>query len=443
MTAATPAVNGPEDIELCGRAPGDNLSQADLLNVLNEAGRKFCQHLQLDGFEDMTIHQDMPHGSHWTFLFLDAQGEILPLHWQGGARGRLLSYPMHEAALRSMMIDDEMLQRLKRHKILTIKYSSVSEDESAINQAKLDGVKPVYLSECVSALSVYDYSANSGNRWKATILTDEGIYRDFDLEMDRLHTVLDEHGIRLPINEHRRPGEKAFQSILITLFLETEEGWNKSLDAIEELTGVTLNDFYDNKRIDELMFDRTMKRSRDYFSAFQILNLIEDWIRFNKKEVKNLYRLRQRATDAFEAEEFEPLREFIKLRSSILLKRVSRMKENITSLRDGLFNATSLQEATRGTSLNKTLYLFTTVTIIYLPISFLATLWALPWLHEQSNPNAEAVQPSSFWTTMIVVPGITYLLSAAFAWYFWPGSSNRRRVEMWILLKGIEFRNIS
>lgn len=37
-----------------------------------------------------------------------------------------------------------------------------------------------------------------------------------------------------------------------------------------------------------------------------------------------------------------------------------------------LFNATSLREATRGTSLNMTLYLFTIVTIIYTPIGFLA-----------------------------------------------------------------------
>ncbi len=37
-----------------------------------------------------------------------------------------------------------------------------------------------------------------------------------------------------------------------------------------------------------------------------------------------------------------------------------------------LFSATSLREATKGIELNRAVYVFTVVTVIYTPISFLA-----------------------------------------------------------------------
>lgn len=37
-----------------------------------------------------------------------------------------------------------------------------------------------------------------------------------------------------------------------------------------------------------------------------------------------------------------------------------------------LFNATSLKEAMRGMELNRAIYMFTAVTVIYTPLSFIA-----------------------------------------------------------------------
>lgn len=56
-----------------------------------------------------------------------------------------------------------------------------------------------------------------------------------------------------------------------------------------------------------------------------------------------------------------------------LLDRIGHKTEEVKSLRDGLFNATSLREASKGIALNRAIYVFTVVTVIFTPLGFMAT----------------------------------------------------------------------
>ncbi|KAM6536243.1 hypothetical protein FALCPG4_002254 [Fusarium falciforme] len=62
----------------------------------------------------------------------------------------------------------------------------------------------------------------------------------------------------------------------------------------------------------------------------------------------------------------------MKERATRFQNRVRKKSEEIKSLRDGLFNATSLREATKAMALNQAIYVFTVVTVLFTPVSFLA-----------------------------------------------------------------------
>lgn len=124
-----------------------------------------------------------------------------------------------------------------------------------------------------------------------------------------------------------------------------------------------------------------------------------------------------------------------------------------------LFNATSLREARKGMALNRSIYVFTVVTIMYTPLGFMAvgptahmptstcsgkyetkktprqTFWALPILNTASD--GENSRPSGFgvFITFIIIPGLTYVACAWMAWYF----TSRRTGETFtaFLMKGV------
>ncbi|KAF0641055.1 hypothetical protein FPSE5266_06821 [Fusarium pseudograminearum] len=64
---------------------------------------------------------------------------------------------------------------------------------------------------------------------------------------------------------------------------------------------------------------------------------------------------------------------YINEKAGTVQRRLRKKKEEINSLRDGLFNATSLRESTKAMALNQAIYVFTVVTVLFTPVSFLAT----------------------------------------------------------------------
>ncbi|KAK4450497.1 hypothetical protein QBC34DRAFT_297065 [Podospora aff. communis PSN243] len=90
-----------------------------------------------------------------------------------------------------------------------------------------------------------------------------------------------------------------------------------------------------------------------------------------------------------------------------LLRRIATKQEETKNLRDGLFNATSVSEVKNSTQLNRYILIFTTVTIFYLPLSFI-TLGLFDW-RDRTQVAWSAV-------TIVLVAGITYLFSGISMW---------------------------
>ncbi|KAJ4317633.1 hypothetical protein N0V84_007232 [Fusarium piperis] len=126
------------------------------------------------------------------------------------------------------------------------------------------------------------------------------------------------------------------------------------------------------------MFDKSFTRSKDYFVALQLLRIMDEWINEARSSIEALRDSSAIKRSIFCVEEaednFDAAIKKMNQRATRLQNRVRKKSEQINSLRDGLFNATSLREATKAMALNQAIYIFTVVTVLFTPLSFLAVL---------------------------------------------------------------------
>ncbi|KAJ5293849.1 hypothetical protein N7508_008670 [Penicillium antarcticum] len=108
-------------------------------------------------------------------------------------------------------------------------------------------------------------------------------------------------------------------------------------------------------------------------------------------------------------------------RSRPRLDRIERKVEEVKSLRDGLFNATSVREASKGTSLaemsgrqNQYILVFTIATVFYLPMSFVTSFYGMHLFDQGDDPSASK---APFIATFVVLSLATYILAASGLWF--------------------------
>jgi hypothetical protein len=164
--------------------------------------------------------------------------------------------------------------------------------------------------------------------------------------------------------------------------------------------------------MNDLMFDDSLNKSTRYFVVLQMLRIMGEWIGEALRDVeqqkhlwfkhRQLRKFRNEQGDIVIAEQdlnleenciganWEALISFQQSQERLLLNRVDRKTEEVKSLRDGvrcsrvrpslqrltflkqLFNATSVREAQKSTAISQYLFMFTVITIFYLPLSFVA-----------------------------------------------------------------------
>ncbi|KAK3331381.1 hypothetical protein B0H66DRAFT_465134 [Apodospora peruviana] len=131
------------------------------------------------------------------------------------------------------------------------------------------------------------------------------------------------------------------------------------------------------------MFDKSFQRSKTYFTVLETLRISRDWVEDVIKNWDGLgeqwSRLQTRGPNPIfhEADlramshNWESITLAVHEKAQSLLDRIDRKTEEVKSLRDGLFNATSLREATKGMALNRAVYVFTIITVFYTPLGFM------------------------------------------------------------------------
>ncbi|KAF4948679.1 hypothetical protein FGADI_9454 [Fusarium gaditjirri] len=194
------------------------------------------------------------------------------------------------------------------------------------------------------------------------------------------------------------------------------DAWGEALDTIDELVNIKLNDLDNLHRVEKLMFDNSFERSKDYFIALQLLRIINEWLDEVQSTVEDMVKNMPGFRDVGHGF-LQIAIDSVKENASIVQDRVKNKQEEINSLRDGLFNATSLRESTKAMALNQAIYVFTVVTVLFTPVSFLATFWALPFLNNPVEGTGIVPVPSAFRNSFIIMPLLTYALVIGVAWF--------------------------
>uniref|UniRef100_A0A0D2Y3K1 Uncharacterized protein n=1 Tax=Fusarium oxysporum (strain Fo5176) TaxID=660025 RepID=A0A0D2Y3K1_FUSOF len=134
---------------------------------------------------------------------------------------------------------------------------------------------------------------------------------------------------------------------ILRVFETTFKAWDKTLDSIDSLVEV------------------------------DILRIINEWIDeplANMEKLRDSTALKQNIFGADQARNnFDAAIRIMRQCRDKTRARIKKKSEEIESLRDGLFNATSLREATKAMELSQAVYAFTVVTVLFTPVSFLAS----------------------------------------------------------------------
>ncbi|KAK3682827.1 hypothetical protein B0T22DRAFT_295141 [Podospora appendiculata] len=221
-------------------------------------------------------------------------------------------------------------------------------------------------------------------------------------------------------------GVAVLQCRLCEIIDTWEKEWSTVLDDLDQSVDIHLEDFFIRENRLKLMYDdATLGRSENYFLILQLLRIFANWVQDTLEGFKELesicirtisdeaafrdrWRKPKTAGMVIIKANWKAVRLHQDLCGSRLLNRISRKTEEMTSLRDGLFNAQSVKETTKGTQMNQYLMVFTIATILYLPPSFISTFYGMDLYVDDDNlPQTRTI----FWTAFSVVSAATYLLA--------------------------------
>ncbi|KAI0008224.1 hypothetical protein F4779DRAFT_642002 [Xylariaceae sp. FL0662B] len=186
-----------------------------------------------------------------------------------------------------------------------------------------------------------------------------------------------------------------FQPIVYKFLEEWKSSWIDCIDALDESIRIQVEDIKNDEKVKKMMFDKSFERSRLYFRLLQTLHLFTDNIKRTRESIVHLSRSFQGSAEpsislikkshkhkAIQSHlttevrtletNWEIVINFHDEAEKILLERIATKTEEIKTFQDGLFNATALREAMEGMLLNRAIYVFTIVTVLYTPVGFLA-----------------------------------------------------------------------
>ncbi|KAK5652329.1 hypothetical protein OQA88_10679 [Cercophora sp. LCS_1] len=186
----------------------------------------------------------------------------------------------------------------------------------------------------------------------------------------------------------RATGVAQFLCVVLSVLKFWESGWYDVLDSIDQTVSFDLQDTLDEDKWSSLMFDDSFQRSKVYSTVLETLRVSGDWVRDFLKTWESLReqwetnvkpdRIFDKKDSAAIEKNWAVVDRMMRARAEVLLTRITSKAEEVKSLRDGVFNATSLREASKGIELNRAVYVFTVVTVIFTPPGFLAVSSPVP-----------------------------------------------------------------
>ncbi|GAB1311851.1 hypothetical protein MFIFM68171_02061 [Madurella fahalii] len=239
----------------------------------------------------------------------------------------------------------------------------------------------------------------------------------------------------------RATGVAAFAFRIRSLLPGWADQWSRLLDQIDRVLSADLATILDPESRREIMVDGNVLRLLEFYPAVsQILRIAADWIqesmddlRWMVDDMQRLYFSPNTHGDSFATflpsgldvnsqdaaiavfkQNWDSVKSYQQRLGKALLTRIARNRANTTLLTTKMFNATSVNEAKKSTQLNHYIFVFTVISIIYLPLSFISTLFTLE-LFTWEDPRQ--VRSFQFATTITLVAIGTYVFSGFLVWF--------------------------
>ncbi|KAK4107094.1 hypothetical protein N656DRAFT_764098 [Canariomyces notabilis] len=239
----------------------------------------------------------------------------------------------------------------------------------------------------------------------------------------------------------RATGVAAFAFRIRSLLPGWADQWSRLLDQIDRVLSADLATILDPASRREIMVDGSDLRLSEFYPAvLQILRIAADWIqesmddlRWMVDDMQRLYFSPNTDGDSFATflpsgldvnsqdaaiavfkQNWNSVKSHQQRLGKALLARIARTQKQVESLKDGMFNATSVNEAKKSTQLNHYIFVFTVITIIYLPLSFISTLFTLELFTWEDSRQVRSFQ---FATTITLVAIGTYVFSGFLVWF--------------------------
>ncbi|KAF2744806.1 hypothetical protein M011DRAFT_157469 [Sporormia fimetaria CBS 119925] len=208
-------------------------------------------------------------------------------------------------------------------------------------------------------------------------------------------------------------GYHLFLALLSEILESWEKNWNRCLEHLDECMKMDLGDILDDQRAQQLMIDTNFRKSLVYFKVIQVLRIFSDRIRNTRSDLEVVEQLKTCSTM------IEDLVASHDEATERLLKMIATKTEEIKGLRDGLFNASSLREASSATTMNRFIIVFTIVTVLYLPPSLIAAVFGTDLFNSEEEDSSRTLR--QYINSTITVSVITHVFAiflACFAYKF-------------------------
>ncbi|KAI0107887.1 hypothetical protein GGR51DRAFT_559222 [Nemania sp. FL0031] len=218
-------------------------------------------------------------------------------------------------------------------------------------------------------------------------------------------------------------GVSMFQ-IQICVFIESwERDWTATITRIDEMVSLKFDVLDDDDRLRNLVLGNRSDAAVLYFKVIQILNNFSDTVRAAPSYLDTLsHNVRNLHSFDYWFEESYPhtgavrhilehnwkiVRDRQRDASDRILAKLERTSNEVKSLQSGVFNVQSITEARKSRVLNKYLLVFTIVTILFLPPTFVATFFGMHIFDASTIDTTQKI----FWIVLAGLSGGTYLIA--------------------------------
>ncbi|KAF7159480.1 hypothetical protein CNMCM5623_004818 [Aspergillus felis] len=202
-------------------------------------------------------------------------------------------------------------------------------------------------------------------------------------------------------------GVVVFLTVISRRLNDWRTEWESVLKTIESILEIEMQETLHNRTQEALMYNRARITIKSYFTVLQTLRICRAWIyEFNTGLDEMWERMnRYRSADSESpSSRWDALKRQREETTEELLEQIGRIEQEFKSLQDGLMNITSIVESTKSSTMNRYILVFTVATIIYLPMSFVTSIFGM---HLFDYSNLEKTQ-HSFFIAMVLVSALTY-----------------------------------